>query len=186
MRLRVGDRAPDVVLQSLDGARLNCSSPRIPAVVLFTRYAGCPICQLHVSHIAQAMPEFRARSCGVWMIFQSTQQHLEAAMAEWNPGFSAVADPAAHLYDAFAAGSSMAGFIHPRSLLAVVRAIRAGKRHGRFEGREMQMPAGFVLESSGRLAFARYGRHVGDDAPIVELLAAIDSMNSRPRTGRVG
>jgi peroxiredoxin len=179
MKLRVGDRAPDVELECVNGTRLDCGRPTTPAVVLFTRYAGCPVCQLHVSRIATAMPAFRARSCGVWMIFQSTPEDLQAAIAEWKPGFSAVADPAAHLYDAFAAEGSMAGYIHPRSLLAVVRAIVAGKRHGRFEGRETQMPAGFVLDADGRNGLAHYGRNVGDDVPTAALLAAIDSMNHR-------
>ncbi len=182
MKLNVGDRAPDVVLESVNGTRLDCRRPGAPAVVLFTRYAGCPVCQLHVSRIATAMPDFRARSCGVWMIFQSTPEHLQAAMAEWKPGFSAVADPTAQLYDAFAAGTSVAGFVHPRSLAALVRAIAAGKRHARFEGRETQMPAGFVLESGGRIAFAHYGRNVGDDSPTAALLAAIDSTNGRQAT----
>jgi peroxiredoxin len=177
MRLRVGDRAPDVLLEAIDGTRLECNRSSTPAVILFTRYAECPVCQLHVAHVATAIPAFRARSCGVWMVFQSTPEHLRAAMAEWKAGFSAVADPTAHLYDVFAVETSVVGYLAPRSLLALVRAMLAGKRHGRFEGRETQMPAAFVLDPSGRIAFAYYGRSIGDDAPISALLAAIDSTN---------
>ncbi len=182
MRRRVGDGAPDVVLEAVDGGRLACSRPTTPAVVLFTRYPGCPVCQLHVAQVARAMPAFRARSCGVWMVFQSTPEHLRAAMAEWRPGFSAVPDPTGHWYDAFAVETSVAGYLAPRSLLALVRAMLAGKRHGRFEGHETQMPAGFVLDPGGRIAFAHYGRSVGDDAPIPALLAAVDSTSASSRT----
>jgi len=175
MKLSVGDRAPAVVLQALDGSRLDCSRPSGPVVVSFTRYAGCPVCQLHVGRIAAAMPEFRARSCGVWMVFQSTPARLQAAMAEWKPGFAAVADPTSGLYDAFGAATSLAGYVHPRSLVALVRATFAGKRHGRFEGRETQMPADFVLDPAGRIAWAHLGRDVGDDAPAAALLAAVDA-----------
>ncbi|ACL67367.1 alkyl hydroperoxide reductase/ Thiol specific antioxidant/ Mal allergen [Anaeromyxobacter dehalogenans 2CP-1] len=178
MRLRVSDRAPDVALEGVDGGRLECSRPGAPAVVLFTRYAGCPVCQLEVARIASAMPEFRARSCGVWMVFQSTAEHLRAAMAEWKPGFAAVADPTAHLYEAFGVEASVAGYLAPGSLLALVRATMAGKRHGRFEGRETQLPAGFVLDPTGRIALAHYGRSVGDDAPVSALLGALDSLNN--------
>ncbi|MFY3743247.1 peroxiredoxin-like family protein [Anaeromyxobacter sp. Red801] len=181
MRLRVGDRAPDVALEDVDGGRLECTRPGTPAVVLFTRYAGCPVCQLRVAQLSSAMPEFRARSCGVWMVFQSTPEHLRAAMAEWKPGFAAVADPSARLYDAFAVEASVAGYLAPGSLLALVRAMKAGKRHGRFEGRETQLPAGFVLDPAGRIAFAHYGRSVGDDAPLPALLAAIDSVHEGAR-----
>ncbi|ABC83672.1 peroxiredoxin-like family protein [Anaeromyxobacter dehalogenans] len=177
MRLRVGDRAPAAALDDVDGRRLECSRPGTPAVVLFTRYVGCPVCQLHVARIAAAMPEFRARSCGVWMVFQSSAEHLRAAMAEWRPGFSAVADPTARLYDAFAVEASVAGYLAPRSLLALVHATMAGKRHGRFEGRETQLPAAFVLAPAGRIAFAHFGRSIGDDAPIPALLGAVDSTN---------
>lgn len=63
----------------------------------------------------------------------------------------------------------------------VLAAMAAGKRHGRFEGRETQMPAGFVVDPGGGIAFAHYGRDVGDDAPTAALLAAIDSMNASRR-----
>jgi peroxiredoxin len=176
MKLRVGDRAPAVVLDALDGSRLDCASPNGPVVLVLTRYAGCPVCQLHVGRIAAAMPELRARSCAVWMVFQSTPARLRAAMAEWKPGFAAVADPTARLYDAFGAGTSLAGFVHPRSLSALGRAMAAGKRHGRFEGRELQMPAEFVIDHRGRIALAHYGRDVGDHVPAPALLAAVDSV----------
>ncbi len=179
MKLRIGDRAPAAVLEALDGSRLDCSRPGGPVVVSFTRYAGCPVCQLHVARIAAAMPEFRARSCGVWMVFQSTPARLQAAMAEWQPGFAAVADPTARLYDAFGAAASLAGYVHPRSLLALGRATVAGKRHGRFEGRETQMPADFVLDHAGGIILAHQGRDVGDDTPVAALLAAVDSVKAR-------
>jgi peroxiredoxin len=177
MELCVGDRAPTVVMEALDGTRLDCSRPGGPVVVSFTRYAGCPVCQLHVGRVAAAMPEFRARSCGVWMVFQSTPERLQEAMALWQPGFAAVADPAARWYDAFGVAPSLAGYVHPRSLLALARATLAGKRHGQFEGRETQMPADFVLDRAGRIAFAHYGRDVGDDA-VAALLAAVDAASA--------
>jgi peroxiredoxin Q/BCP len=179
MRLKVGDRAPAVVLQSLDGSRLDCGRPGAPAVVSFTRYAGCPVCQLHVGRIAAAMAEFRARSCGVFVVFQSAPARLEAAMAEWKPGFSAVADPAAAVYDAFGAAKSLSGYLRPGSLLAWGQSIMAGKRHGRFEGRELQMPADFVIDGGGRIGLAHYGGHVGDDVPLSALLAAVDAVKTR-------
>ena len=89
---------------------------------------------------------------------------------------AAVADPTARLYDAFGAGTSLAGFVHPRSLSALGRAMAAGKRHGRFEGRELQMPAEFVIDHRGRIALAHYGRDVGDHVPAPALLAAVDSV----------
>jgi thioredoxin-dependent peroxiredoxin len=114
------------------------------------------------------------------MVFQSTPEQLRKAMAQWQPGFAAVADPAAGLYDAFGAAASLTGYIHPRSLLALVRAMVAGERHGRFEGRETQMPADFVLDPGGRIALAHYGGDVGDDARMEALLAAVDSLKAGP------
>jgi peroxiredoxin len=174
-KLRVGDEAPGAALVALDGDRLDCRRPEGPAIVSFTRNVGCPVCQLHVGRIAAAMPEFRARSCGVWVVFQSTAERLEAAMERWQPGFSAVADPALELYDAFGVAASLAGYLAPGSVMALVRATLAGKRHGRFEGRETQLPADFVLGPSGRIALAHYGGDVGDHAPVRALLSVAES-----------
>jgi thioredoxin-dependent peroxiredoxin len=178
MKLRVGDPAPAVVMEALDGSRLDCSRPNGPVLVSFTRYAGCPVCQLHVGSVAAAVPELRARSCSVWMVFQSEPERLAAALAGWQPGFAAVADPAARCYDAFGVAPSLAGYVHPLSLLALARARLAGKRHGRFEGRETQMPADFVLDRAGRIAFTHYGRDVGDHAEAAALLAAVDAASA--------
>jgi peroxiredoxin len=175
MELRVGVRAPALVMEALDGSRLDCGQPGGAVVVSFTRYAGCPVCQLHVGRVAAAMPEFRARSCAVWMVFQSTPERLQPAMDGWQPGFAAVADPAARWYDAFGVGPKLAGYVYPRSLRALGRAMLASKRHGRFEGRETQMPADFVIDRAGRIAFAHYGRDVGDHAAAATLLAAVDA-----------
>jgi hypothetical protein len=41
-------------------------------------------------------------------------------------------------------------------MLALARAIVSGKLHGRFEGRETQMPADFVIDPAGRVALAHY------------------------------
>jgi len=164
-----------VVLEALDGSRLECHRPGGPVVVSFTRYAGCPVCQLRVGRIAAAMPEFRALSCGVWMVFQSTPRVLHAAMAEWRPGFMAVADPGAGLYGAFGVGTSLTGYVHPQSVLALIRATLAGKRHRRFEGRETQMPADFVIDPKGRIALAHLGGSVGDDVPVATLLEVVKS-----------
>jgi peroxiredoxin len=147
VKLRVGDRAPAVVLGELDGSRMDSGQPRGPVVVSFARYAVCPVCpvcQVHVGRIAAAMPDFRARSCEV-------------------------------LYAAFGVETGVAGHLHPRSLVARVQAMVVGKRHGRFEGREAQMPADFVLDASGGIRLAHYGRGVGDDAPVPVLLVAVDS-----------
>ncbi len=175
MKLRVGDAAPAVVLEALDGSRLECHLPGGPVVVSFTRHAGCPVCQLHVGRIAAAMPEFRARSCAVWMVFQSAPARLHAAMAEWRPGFLAVADPSAVLYDAFGVGTSLSGYLHPRSVLALARATLAGKRHRASEGRETQMPADFVLDPTGRIVLAHLGGNVGDHVPVATLLRVVES-----------
>lgn len=94
-------------------------------------------------------------------------------------GFEAVADPGAQLYDAFGVTASLAGYLQPRSLLAFGRATIAGKLHGRFEGRETQMPADVVLDATGGIVLAHQGRDVGDHAPVAALLAAVDSVTGR-------
>jgi peroxiredoxin len=174
MRRRAGELAPEVVLEAMDGSRLDCRRPGRPVVLSLTRYAGCPVCQLHVARLAAAMPEFRARGCAVWVVFQSTPARLREALQEWGPPFAAVADPAGGIYRAFGAAPSLAGWLHPRSLLAAVRARAAGRRHGRFEGRETQMPADFVLSPTGQLLLAHYGRDVGDGASVAALLKAVE------------
>ena len=61
----------------------------------------------------------------------------------------------------------------PRTLAASAKAVVRGHMHGAFEGHEFQVPAEFTVRQDGILAFAHYGRHPADNAPVKEILGSL-------------
>ena len=50
-------------------------------------------------------------------------------------------------------------------------ASKLGFKHGEFEGDELQLPAVFVTDKSGKVLFAHYGKTISDTPSPAELLA---------------
>ena len=45
---------------------------------------------------------------------------------------------------------------------AAIKAVSQGFRHGKFEGKETQLPAAFALNSMKTITYAYYGKHISD------------------------
>jgi len=56
-------------------------------------------------------------------------------------------------------------------VIAAIKAISQGFRHGKFEGKETQVPATFAVNSMKIITYAYYGKHISD-FPSPETLAA--------------
>ena len=52
--------------------------------------------------------------------------------------------------------------IHPAVLVAGIKAAFRGFRHGKFEGKETQLPAAFVIDPNKTINFVHYGKNATD------------------------
>ena len=95
-RLAPGDRAPRADLIALDGARIAVPDPAALVHLQFRRFAGCPVCNLHLRQLAARVDELRAAGVQEVAVF-----HSEAATMRPFQGdlpFDVVADPTRALY----------------------------------------------------------------------------------------
>ena len=56
-------------------------------------------------------------------------------------------------------------------MIGTIKATCKGFKHGKFEGKETQLPAAFVVNAMKVINYAYYGKHVSD-VPSPETLAA--------------
>jgi peroxiredoxin len=120
----VGDRFPDLRLTATTGETVP-----IPDIeghlshLQFRRFAGCPICNLHLRSVTARMNEISAAGIREVVIFHSTATELRKYQDDMP--FPVIGDPDKTLYRRFGVEASAKAVLNPRAW----RALPAGWRH---------------------------------------------------------
>lgn len=136
----------------------------------FRRFAGCPICNLHLRSIAGRHDEIVAAGIREVAVFHSSAEAMREYQTELP--FTTVADPGKQLYREFAVESSPKALLSPRAWLAGARGMKNQSMRGAAglgEG-HLGLPADFLIGSDGQVLAAKYGRHADDQWSVDELL----------------
>lgn len=169
-QLKVDDRVPVLALMDIHDRPLQ-----IPAAdgrvthLQFRRFAGCPICNLHLRGFVREQDRLAAAGIQEVAVF-----HSEAAALRSQPldaRFALIADPQRALYRRFGVEASWRSVLHPRAILAAMRGIVqmppslavAGEDH-------LGLPADFLIDADGRIRDCHYGVHADDHWSLDEVL----------------
>jgi peroxiredoxin len=170
--LNVGDVLDRRELVTIRGEPVRVPEPRRLVHLQFRRYAGCPVCNLHLRSIARRHDEILAAGVREVVVFHSGAE----TMLGFQGGLpcAAIADPEKKLYAEFGVEKmSPTAALTPRSWQAAGRALtRAPSLHGAAgKGEEhLGLPADFLIGSDGRVLAAKYGKYVDDQWSVDELL----------------
>jgi peroxiredoxin len=165
----------DCELVSVTGEQIGVPDPEHLVHLQFRRFAGCPICNLHLQSIVQRHDEIEAAGIREVVFFHSPASELAKHTAELP--FATVADPDKRRYRQFGVESSPRSLLHPRTLGAVMRG-GALTTLGRFrrpaihqDGGHLGLPADFLVDTNGKVIAAKHGTHAYDQWSVDELLA---------------
>jgi peroxiredoxin len=168
-RYRVGDIVAARELPTLETGPVRVPDPDQVVHLQFRRYAGCPICTLHLRAFATRHDELTAAGIREVVVFHSDRESL----LEHKAGlpFDVVPDPARVLYREFGVERSPRAVLHPSSWLAAVRgwSPSLGMRAG--AGGHFGLPADFLIEPDGRVGACHYGNHANDHWTVHAVLA---------------
>jgi peroxiredoxin len=167
-RYRVGDIVAVHELPTLEAGPVRVPDPDKVMHLQFRRYAGCPICTLHLRAFAARLNELTVAGIREVVAFHSDRE----ALLEHRAGlpFDVVPDPGKALYREFGVERSLRAVLHPSSWLAAVRGwspslgLRAGA------GGHFGLPADFLIGSDGRVLACGYGAHANDQWSVDEVL----------------
>ncbi|MFJ4817983.1 peroxiredoxin-like family protein [Streptomyces sp. NPDC088801] len=144
----------------------------------FRRFAGCPVCHLHLRSVVRRHAEIEAAGVREVVVFHSPAEELRRHTTDLP--FAVVADPGKRLYVEFGVESAPRALLSPRAWGPVVRAVLRGGwevARGRERlpatsqpGGRLGLPADFLIAPGGRVVAAKYGEHVYDQWPVEELL----------------
>jgi peroxiredoxin len=166
-------------IDTVTGEHLSLPDAGAPLTHLqFRRFAGCPICNLHLRSIALRHEEIRAAGIREVAVFHAGAPELLPHVADLP--FAVVGDPGKRLYREFGVESAPRALLDPRVWPIVVSAVAHGlwavlRRRGDFpaarpSGGRLGLPADFLITDDGRIAACKYGEHAGDQWSVDDLL----------------
>jgi hypothetical protein len=169
------------VLTTVTGAAAPIPDPDLLIHLQFRRFAGCPVCSLHLRSVAARRAEIAAAGVRELVVFHSSAAELHK-YANDIP-LDLVADPQRRLYREFGVESAPRALLDPRSWPTIVRSVahvlRAVRRKEaaapplRPEGGRFGLPGDFLIAPDGRILAAKYGVHADDQWSVDELLTLV-------------
>ncbi|MDA2809530.1 peroxiredoxin-like family protein [Nocardiopsis sp. RSe5-2] len=181
-RLEVGDTAPEAAPTTATGERLSLPDPDRIVHLQFRRFAGCPICHLHLHSFARRHADIEAAGVRAVAVFHSTADGLRE-YAE-NAPFDLVADPGMGLYQAYGVEAGPRSLLSPGAWPGIARGVFRAVRlllqkrpwptpERRPPGGKLGLPADFLIAPDGRILAAKYGAHANDQWSVDEVLARV-------------
>lgn len=173
-------------LTAVSGSAVPIPDPKSLVHLQLRRFAGCPICNVHLQSIVRRHDEIATAGVREVVVFHSTDQELARYVDELP--FAVVGDPDKALYAEFGVGSSPRAVLDPRALAPVLVPI-ARQQIGRIRahrpvanphptGGHLGLPGDFLIGSDGRVLACKRGRHANDQWTVDELLAHAYSENA--------
>jgi peroxiredoxin len=169
--VNVGSLLKHRELLTIHGEPVQIPEPDRLVHLQFRRYAGCPICNLHLRSITQRHEEILAAGIGEVVVFHSSAETMLGFQGELP--FAVVADPDKKLYAEFGVESSLKAVLNPGAFLtgfrarSVVHSVRGAMGIGE---KHLGLPADFLIAPDGRVLAASYGKHANDQWSVDELL----------------
>ncbi|NUP07703.1 MAG: AhpC/TSA family protein [Polyangiaceae bacterium] len=177
-QLQPGDHFDRRHLVTVRGERIVVPDERRIVHLQFRRFAGCPVCNLHLRSIVRRHDEIVAAGIHEVVFFHSSADDLREHTSALP--FHVVADPDKHLYDELGVESSPRAMLDPRAWIPIVRAVLVGAiaiLRGRAKppaanphGGRYGLPADLLIDTDGRVLAAHYGEHVDDQWSVDEVL----------------
>jgi peroxiredoxin len=185
-RLSAGQIVVPRLLRSITGEPVEIPGAEI-VHLQFRRFAGCPICNLHLLSFARRHAEIAAAGVREVVLFHSSETELRPFVDHFP--FDVVADPNKKLYAAFGVEWSYRAMLDPRSWPAILRGVllslmeTIGKHRPippiNPAGGRWGLPADFLIGRDGRVIACKYGVHADDQWSVDELLARVKREPSR-------
>jgi peroxiredoxin len=169
-----GDKVNARTLTTIEGGGVALPAADGLVHLQFRRFAGCPICSLHLREVASRHGEIAKAGVTEVAVFHSSAERLRRYVAELP--FAVVADPKRNLYQEFGVENSIRGVLNRDVARAVGRGMRGTRSARSLAGmlgpteNHLSMPADFLIAPGGAVVAHKYGEHADDQWSVDELL----------------
>jgi peroxiredoxin len=178
-KYRPGDLVAPHALLTVSGQYVAVPDVARTVHLQFRRFAGCPICNVHLRSFVRRNAEIESASVAEVVVFHSTPEEMRQYESELP--FATIGDPDKKLYREFGVESASRALTDPRVYGAILKAVavttvetiaqrkllaNANPHGGRFG-----LPADFLIAPNGRVIASKYGEHADDQWSVDEMLS---------------
>ena len=156
--LGAGDRAPEFIVQDVDGDNFHFDPQDLERPVILVTFRGgwCPYCNMHLSELRHVLPELEAQDIDIYFLSGDRPDQLIASLAPETRddvnklGYTLLSDASATaaiaLGIAFRVDSSLAERLTSRGRDVAASSLDSGG--------VLPVPAVFAIDAAGNIAFA--------------------------------
>lgn len=177
-QLSSGATVPVRRLEAINGEPVDVPATAGRTHLQFRRFAGCPICHLHLRSFADRHQQLADAGITEVVLFHSPDEELRGYQSLLP--FTVIADPDKVLYREFGVEKGLRALTHPRAWRSALRGYAAARRHrddshyagvGSTNGTtHLGLPADFLIDPDGTVVAVHYGRHADDQWSVDQLL----------------
>jgi len=179
-RVEVGDQFPRLELTTITDESILLPDGSGVTHLQFRRFAGCPICNLHLRSITNRLGDLEAHGIREVVLFHSTQAELRKY--ENDLPMAVIADPQRALYERFGVEASPRALLQPGfwkyfphvwwNVLRLLRRVVKGRAPFPVKptGGQLGLPADVLVGSDGTVIAVKYGEHAFDQWSVDEIL----------------
>lgn len=175
-----GDKIQTRTLSTITGGQVRLPTSDRTVHLQFRRFAGCPICNLHLRDVARRNSDIERAGITEVVVFHSSADRLREYVVD--VPFAMVADPRRKLYREFGVEWSLRSLFYVDAARAAVRGLRHNESliGGLAPGENhLGKPADFLIGPDGAIRACKYGVHADDQWSVDEML---DLAVGEPRT----
>ncbi|MFX0164117.1 MAG: redoxin domain-containing protein [Promethearchaeota archaeon] len=153
-----GDKAPLFKLDSYNAGEIDLANiiGDKKIVLIFSRYFGCPICQVDLHDLMNSKTEIEEKDTVILYITQSGEKIAKEYIENNKIDFPVIPSSKDELYDKFGLGLMTAEAVK-QIPLKLKEVKKYGFEHGEYEGWEKQGPGQFVIDENGIIIHALKG-----------------------------
>ncbi|HJS92781.1 MAG TPA: peroxiredoxin-like family protein [Solirubrobacteraceae bacterium] len=168
---------------AISGESVEVPDPGQMVHLELRRFAGCPICNLHLRSVVMRKDELAAAGIKEVVVFHSTDEELRKYQTELP--LAVIADPEKKLYSEFGVERSPRAVLNPGAWPAIARGLGHSvsaviRRKEKappvvHENGSLGLPGDFLIASDGHVIASKYGTHAFDQWTVDEVLALAGS-----------
>ncbi len=176
-RVTPGQLIPPLALPTLSHGTLELPCGKLTHLQ-FRRFAGCPICNLHLRTFAKATDRLAAAGLQLVAFFHSSAETMRPFQGELP--FPVVPDLSRTWYELFGVERSLLSWVHPAAQWRAMAGIfTVPNKFFVGEGGHDGLPADILLDEHNRVVAAKYGAHAADDWSVDDLLSEVAKIGAR-------
>lgn len=165
-RISVGSIFPDFEITTVKKGKTSISEiigKKGKTAIIFLRYFGCTLCQYDILQYKNDYEDIIEGGGNIIIVLQSTVESIGKQSAEAFP-FDIICDAEQELYRQLEIEpvDNLKKAVGPSFLLKQVKMMKAGLRHGDYEGNENQLPAYFLVGQDRIVQLANYSKDLLD------------------------